>query len=128
MQAAIAQGVSSGRARATITSWEKWLIFTTDLGLDPFLKAFEDKIPILQVFIAIVRTGELAANKNPIWARSVEDYLRGVAQMFLSVGTNDPRLNTAGKTDFRISQMLACWKKQDPPANRVNPIPIQVIR
>lgn len=24
--------------------------------------------------------------------------------------------------------MLACWKKQDPPANRVKPIPIQVIR
>ncbi len=48
--------------------------------------------------------------------------------MFLSVGSDDPRLNTAGKTDFRIGQMLACWKKQDPPANQVNPIPIQVIR
>ena len=24
--------------------------------------------------------------------------------------------------------MLACWKKEDPPANRVKPIPIQVIR
>ena len=44
------------------------------------------------------------------------------------MGADDPRLNSAGKTDFRIGRMLACWKKQDPPANRVKPIPIQVIR
>lgn len=44
------------------------------------------------------------------------------------MGSDDPRLNTAGKTDFRLARMLAAWKKQDPPANRVKPIPIQVIR
>ena len=127
-QETVAQGVSSGRARATVTSWEKWLDFTTELGLDPFLQVFSDKVPVLQVFIARVRTGELAASGNQIKSRSVEDYLRGVAQTFLSLGADDPRLNSAGKTDFRIGRMLACWKKQDPPANRVKPIPIQVIR
>ena len=128
VQETVAQGVSSGRARATVTSWEKWLDFTSELGLDPFLQVFEDKVPVLQVFIARVCTGELAARGNPIKSRSVEDYLRGVAQTFLSMGADDPRLNTAGNTDFRIGCMLACWKKQDPPANRVKPIPIQVIR
>lgn len=44
------------------------------------------------------------------------------------MGPDDPRLNTAGKIDFRIKRMLAKWKKEDPPANRVKPIPIQVIR
>lgn len=110
-QEAVAQGVSSGRARATVTSWEKWLDFTAELGLDPFLQVFADKIPVLQVFIARVRSGELAASGNQIKSRSVEDYLRGVAQTFLSVGANNPRLNSAGKTDFRIGRMLACWKK-----------------
>ena len=42
--------------------------------------------------------------------------------------TSNPRLNSAGKTDFRIQRMLAAWKKEGPPANRVKPIPIAVIR
>ena len=124
----VAQGVSSGRATASIGQWDKWLTFCDELGLDPFLEAFEDKVPILQVFIHRVRIGELAASGNQIKSRSVEDYLRAVAQTFLSLGTDDPRLNSAMKTDFRISRMLAAWKKEDPPANRVKPIPISVIR
>ena len=124
----VTQGVSSGRATASIGQWDKWLTFCDELGLDPFLKAFEDKVPILQVFIHRVRIGELAASGNQIKSRSVEDYLRAVAQTFLSLGTDDPRLNSAMKTDFRISRMLAAWKKEDPPANRVKPIPISVIR
>lgn len=98
------------------------------MGLDPFLEAFEDKIPILQVFAHRVRSGELAADGNPIRARSVEDYVRHVAQTFLHVGSADPRLNTAGAIDFRVSRTWAAWKKQDPPPNRVKPIPITVIR
>ena len=39
----------------------------------------------------------------------------------------DPRLNGALKTDFRISRMLAAWKKENLPANRVKSIPISVI-
>ena len=124
----VAQGVSSGRVTASIGQWDKWLTFCDELGLDPFLEAFEDKVPILQVFIHRVRIGELAASGNQIKSRSVEDYLRAVAQTFLSLGTDDPRLNSAMKTDFRISRMLAAWKKEDPPANRVKPIPISVIR
>jgi hypothetical protein len=44
------------------------------------------------------------------------------------MGADDPRLNAALKTDFRLSRMLAAWKKQDPPANRVKPVPVAVIR
>ncbi len=103
-------------------------LFHNELGLDPFLEAFTDKVPFLQVFGQRIREGELALNRDPIRARSVEDYLRSVAQAFLAMGSEDPRLNTAGKTDFRIARMIAAWKKEDPPANRVKPIPIQVIR
>ena len=127
-QKTVQEGVSSGRATSTNTCWDIWLDFTTELGLDPFLQAFEDKIPLLQVFAQRVRSGELAANGNPIRARSTEDYVRLVAQTFLHVGTEDPRLNSAGKIDFRIQRMIAAWKKQDPPPHRVKPVPIQVIR
>ena len=124
---AVSEGVSSGRATACVGHWTKWLAHCNDLGLDPFLKTFSNKIPILQVFIQRVRTGELAANGNQVRARSAEDYLRSVLQAFLAMGAADPCLNTALKTDFRIGRMLAPWKQEDPPANRVKPIPIAVI-
>ena len=124
----VRQGVSSGRAAGTVTHWRKWTEFCSELGLDPFLEAFPDKIAVLQVFLLRVRSGELAANKDKIRARSAEDYLRSVAQTFLSVGKDDPRLNSAQAIDFRINRMLSAWKKVDPPPNRVKPIPITVIR
>ena len=124
----VSQGVSSGRAKSAYTAWRQWLDFTSDVGLDPFLEAFEDKVPLLQVFLHRVRGGELAANGSPIRSRSAEDYVRAVAQTFLSMGAKDPRLNSAHKIDFRIQRMLAAWKKEDPPASRVKPIPIAVIR
>jgi hypothetical protein len=124
----VRKGVCSGRAQGTITHWGAWRLFCGELGLDPFLKTFENKIPFLQVFLERVRSGELAAKGDKIKSRSTEDYLRSVAQTFLSVGEDDPRLNTANKIDFRIQRMLQAWKKQDPPPNRVKPIPIAVIR
>jgi len=100
-QATVSKGVSAGCANSAITQWEQWISFTSELGLNSFLQAFNDKIPILQVFIKEFRDGELAAYGNPIKSRSVEDYLRAVAQTFLSVGTDNPRLNRANKTDFK---------------------------
>ena len=104
---------------------QKWIDFCTELDLNPFLEAFTEKFPILRVFIHRVCIGELAAQGNKIRSQLVEDYLRAVAQTFLSMRANDPRLNSALKTDFRIARMLAAWKKEDKPANRVKPIPIR---
>ena len=103
-------------------------VFPRAQKVDPFLKVFEDKVPILQVFLYRVRIGELAASGDKIRARSAEDYVRAVAQTFLSMGTDDPRLNSAGKIDFRLGHMISAWKKADPPSWRVKPIPIQVLR
>ena len=121
-------GVSSGRAKSTTTHWTKWEELVLELALDPLLETLENKVPVLQVFGQRVRTGKLAADGNPIRARSTEDYLRSVGQTFLSLGTEDPRLDASGSTDFRLKRMIAAWKKQDPPPSRVKPIPVQVIR
>ena len=51
-----------------------------------------------------------------------------VAQTFQHVGAEDPRLNAAGKQDFRLQRTWSCWKKADPAPNWVKPIPMQVIR
>ena len=121
-------GVSTGRTTSANTHWKAWDSFTADLGIDPVLQAIEDKVPFLQVFSRRVRTGELAANKAAVKSRTVEDYVRSVGQTYLAMGASDPRLNTSGNIDFRLQRMLSCYSKQDPPPNRVKPVPVQVIR
>ena len=121
-------GISSGRAKSTATAWEQWEQFALELAVDPLLQTVQDKIPLLQVFAHRVRNGQLAKKGNPIRARSVEDYLRFVSQTFLGVGAEDPRLNSAGGIDFRLQRMISAWKKDDPPPQRVKPVPYQVLR
>ena len=43
------------------------------------------------------------------------------------MGADNPYLNAALNTDFRLARMCAAWKKQDPSANRVKPVPVAVI-
>ncbi len=98
------------------------------MGLDPFLQTVKDKIPIVQVFLRRVRTGRSSAQQRPIKSRSAEDYLRSVAQAYLAMGAPDPRLDASGHVDFRLTRMLKTYSKEDPPPDRVKPIPIPVIR
>ena len=44
------------------------------------------------------------------------------------MGHADPRLDLNNKIDFRLQRMLSAYAKDDPPPNRVKPVPIQVIR
>ncbi len=104
------------------------MVFTSDLGLNPFLEAFQDKVPFLQIFAGQVHSGELAARRNPVKSRSAEDYVWHVAQTFLNMGAKDPHLNLAFQIDFRIQRTLRAWKQKDLAPLRVKPIPITVIR
>ena len=99
-QQTVLQGLSPGQATSTATAWDKWIEFTTDLGLNPFLQSWLYKIPFLKVFAQQVHTGELSARRNPFRAQLVEDYIRMVGQTFLHVGTNNPSLNSAHVIDF----------------------------
>jgi hypothetical protein len=96
--------------------------------MDPFLEAVTDKIPVLQVFSRRIRVGKLSASSRPVKSRQVEDYLRSVGQTFLAVGKEDPRLSQGTKIDHRLQRMLRTYSKQDPPPNRVKPVPVQVLR
>jgi hypothetical protein len=50
-----------------------------------------------------------------------------VAQIFASVGAPDPRHNTIGVTDFRLSRQIRLYDKQDPPPTRTRPVPLQLL-
>ena len=43
------------------------------------------------------------------------------------LGTPDPRLNHVGQIDFRLQRQLRSYSKEDPPPNRVKPIPVQLL-
>jgi hypothetical protein len=127
-QANVLEGVSPGRDTSSATAWAKWIGFTSDLGLNPFLKTFQDKVPFLQIFAGRVHSGELAARGNPLKSQLAEDYVQNVAQMFLNMGAKDPRLNSAFQINFRIQRTLRAWKQTNPAPMQVKPIPITVIR
>ena len=122
------RGVSSGRSVAANTHWKEWTGFVRSLGIDPFLEAVQNKIPILQVFLHRVGSNTSSATRDPVWSRTAEDYLRSISQMFLAVGKRDPRLNSQNQTDFNLLRMLKAYSKKDPPPNWVKPVPIMVLR
>ncbi len=127
-QEAVKTGVSPGCASSANTAWDIWSAFTSDLGLDPFLQDFLDKIPFLQIFAFQVHCGELSASGCVVWAQSAEDYVRHIAQAFFNVGAEDPQLNLAHQIDFRLQRMIKSWKSSDPVPLHAKPIPIQVIQ
>jgi hypothetical protein len=127
-QETVLAGVSPGRAASGAAAWSKWIDFTRDLGIDPFLQTFNNKVPFLQIFAQQVHSGELAARGNPLWSQSAEDYIQQVTQTFLNLGADNPRLNSVFKINFRLQRTLAAWKITDPAPLRVKPMPISVIR
>ena len=107
--------------------WDVWTQFCEDHSVDPFLSEVTDKLPFLEVFGAMLRSGEIAPRGNPIRSRSVEDYIRTVGEEIASMGANDPWLMATGQTLTNLTKLYKSYAKEDPPPEHVKPIPIQII-
>jgi len=95
------------------------------MGFDSLLQAVKDKVQILQVFGRRVRTGKFAAGNAPVKSSWIDKITYGqLGQTFLKLGHLDPRLNSSGNVDFRIQRTLSAYTKEDPPPNRVKPVPV----
>jgi hypothetical protein len=116
------------RATAQDGHWDTWCEFCREFNLEPTLADLPDPVPILQVFATRLRDGRIAPSKNSIRSRSVEDYVRTVGQEIASLGSSDPRVDAGGNITRRIRTLLAAYKKEDPPSDRVKPIPIQLVQ
>ena len=123
----MAAGVHRSRTKTDQRAWNKWTTYCNWLGVHPNLSGISDPVPILQIFAERVRSGLLAAGGQRVGKRSVEQYLRSVAQIFAGVGAHDPRVDTVGKIDFRIKRQLAAYQKEDPAPARVRPIPLPLL-
>ena len=127
-QHAVSFGVTASRSSAADTHWRIWHDFCSSLAVDPLLQDVADPVALLQVFLHRYRTGRIAPRGKPVRARTAEDALRSVGQTFLAMGTDDPRFTPQGAMDFRITRQVRFYKKEDPPPDRVKPVPVSVLR
>lgn len=126
-QEQVRTAVVDKRARSSQTHWGLWVDFCEELGQDPWFQDGSDPIPYLQVFAVRYRSGRIAPRGKPVRSSTVSDALRNIGQAFTGVGARDPRLDAHGKMDFRLSRQLRKYTKDDPPAQRVKPIPLSVV-
>lgn len=126
-QDAVRSGVTVHRVSAQDKHWEWWVAYCDDHHLQPYIHQHPDPIPILQVFAHRYRVGRLAPSQRTVKSRTVEDALRAIAQRHTLLGFRDPRLNTFGQVDFRLSRQLRSYHRDDSPPIRVKPVPITLI-
>ena len=127
VQAAQRSGIVAKRAKAADEHWNRWLAFCQEISVDPWFTQGDDPIPYLQVFAQRLRDGRLAPSGQPIRSTTVTDILRSVGQGYARVGATDIRRDRSGNKDFRLDRQLRSYAKEDPPSNRVKPVPIQVV-
>jgi hypothetical protein len=107
--------------------WSRWDAFCLEHNIDPYLRQWEDPVPIIQVFGERYGHGILEPLKNAVKARTVEDALLAIGQAHARLGAPDPRKDSHGGIDFRIQRQSSSYKKVDRPPHRVKPIPIIII-
>ena len=50
-----------------------------------------------------------------------------MGQAYARLGTPDPRLNTHGELDIRLTALYRAWSRADDPPSRVKPLPLPVV-
>jgi hypothetical protein len=108
--------------------WSRWDAFCLEHNIDPYLRNWEDPVPIIQVFGERYRDGTLAPLNNAVKARTVEDALREIGQAHVRFGAPDRRKDSHGGIAFRVQRQISSYKQVDRPPRRVKPIPIIIIR
>jgi hypothetical protein len=114
----IRAGVTAQRAKEMENHWTRWYAFCLEIGVDPFMRRWEDPVPLLQVFGERYRDGRIAPRQNAVRARTVEDALRAIGQTFARLGSLDIRKYAFGDIDFHIGRQIRAYKKEDLPPKR----------
>ena len=106
-------------------------------GKPPFAKVCTSLLPSLfapvttshssNSFGQRYRAGTVAPGRHTVRSRTVEDAVRAVGQAYARMGTPDPRLNSHGKVDMRLTSLYRAWKRDDEPPKRVKSLPLTVV-
>ena len=98
------------------------------MPLNPLLIGYKDPVPILNIFARDYRTGDITPTSSPVRSRTAEDAVRSIGQVLAALGLAEPRYGKDGKIDIRLCFQIRYYTNQDPPPNRVKPVPIIVLR
>ena len=128
VQDAMRSGVVASKASAADRQFQRWLEFCASHSVDPWFSQGDDPVPYLQVFAARYRDGRIAPGGHPVRSGTVSDALRDVGQAYQRMGAPDPRFNSLGRMDLRLSHQIRSYTKEDPPSDRVKPILTDLVR
>jgi hypothetical protein len=79
------------------------------------------------VFSICYCDGCLAKDGDPIQAWTVEDAVRAIGQMMVSLGSKDHCLLGPRNLKNCLLKLFSSWKWIDPPPNQVKPVPITIV-
>jgi hypothetical protein len=114
---------------AAHTYWHQWLQFCQQYELAPYLSQGSNAIGWLQIFAQRVRDGRLSASHHNVRAGTVADANAFVASAHTMAGLPDPRLILGSHTiDPRLARLVRAYRKLDPAPDRVQQIPLDVLR
>ena len=126
-------GTTPKRATDKDGMWRQWLAYIATIpSTNPYLSNLEPHLHLsfLKVFAARVRDGRSATKGRPVRAKRVQDYLRTVAEEIRLGSTHhlDPRFDQHHRIDRTLQLLTKAHSKQDPPPDKVKPVPIQLVR
>jgi hypothetical protein len=129
VQEAMRSGISHGRHTAAHMYWHQWLHFCRQYELVPYLTQGSNAIGWLQIFAQRVRNGRLSASHNNVQAGTMADAITFVASAHTMAGLPDPHLILGSHTiDPCLARLICAYRKLDPAPDRVQLIPLNVLR
>jgi hypothetical protein len=120
-------GVTAKQAKAADAHWALWETFFLEHKINPFVRHYDDPIPIIQVFAHCYPDGRATPNHITIRSGTEEDAVRVMGQAFAQLGAADIRKDAFSEIDFCLTHQFRCYKKEDAPPSRVKPAPILIV-
>ena len=126
------EGFYRGRMEETSrkrkTHWKRWVTYVIPLGVDPYLHEtpYTVRVRALSGFAARVRSGTYGCKKQ-VRAGTVNSALTAIGTTIsLDRGVNPTKVDHTNNLLPRLAQMLAGWKKLDPPTVKKLPVAIDI--
>ena len=122
--------VTPKRAQTKDTHWRIWEAYCTSLGIDKYFRGVGQQLPILQVFASRLRSGQISPSGIALRVGSVCDYVSTAGEEISRMGpeNRDPRYGVGGKIHVVLRQQYKSYSNDDPPPERVKPIPLQLLQ
>ncbi len=109
-------------------AWRNWASYVQPLGLDPLLQntPYVHAVRELTGFAGRVQTGYYGRGRQ-ITAPAVNSYITAIGTTIaLATGTNPTKIRGQDKLIPRLAQLMAGWKKDDPPTLKKLPVGIDI--